>query len=373
MAVKKLEMRSSTKKKYLTLAGMLLFYIVMIISFGSLKNAMQGWLISICFNVILAVSLNLTVGILGDLSLGHAGFMCVGAFVGAFLSKLIYVMNPEMNEILRILIALAAGGVMAGVFGFLIGAVVLRLSGDYLAIVTLAFGEIIWKLCQSVNVLLTENGLKFKLGTIGFGAQEGGTVICNGAQGIYDIGKLGKRELFTVAFIMAFITVWIILNLIHSQRGRAIKAIRDNKIAAESIGLNLKKYKLTALTISAFFAGIGGVLFAFYNGQAVAGASDYGYTMSINILVFVVLGGMNSTLGAIIAATVLTVLPGWLRFLSTYRMLIYSIVLIVIMLFRSSPELRAALDRVTAPVSGFFKGLFGRKKKAAAGKENANG
>lgn len=140
MAVKKLEMRSSTKKKYLTLAGMLLFYIVMIISFGSLKNAMQGWLISICFNVILAVSLNLTVGILGDLSLGHAGFMCVGAFVGAFLSKLIYVMNPEMNEILRIIIALAAGGVMAGVFGFLIGAVVLRLSGDYLAIVTLARG-----------------------------------------------------------------------------------------------------------------------------------------------------------------------------------------------------------------------------------------
>lgn len=373
MAVKKLEMRSSTKKKYLTLAGMLLFYIVMIVSFGSLKNAMQGWLISICFNVILAVSLNLTVGILGDLSLGHAGFMCVGAFVGAFLSKVIYVLNPGMNEIVRILISLIAGGVTAGIFGFLIGAVVLRLSGDYLAIVTLAFGEIIWKLCQSVNILLTENGLKFKLGTVGFGAQEGGTVICNGAQGIYDIGKLGKRELFTVAFIMAFITVWIILNLIHSQRGRAIKAIRDNRIAAESIGLNLKKYKLTALIISAFFAGIGGVLFAFYNGQAVAGASDYGYTMSINILVFVVLGGMNSTLGAIIAATVLTVLPGWLRFLSTYRMLIYSIVLIVIMLFRSSPELRAVLERVTGAVAGFFKGLLGKKKKAAAGKENANG
>lgn len=368
LAAKWKNMRASTRKKLLMLGGMLVVFAILqlLLSLDLLSNQIQSWLVPCCYNIILAVSLNLTVGILGELSLGHAGFMCVGAFVGAFVSKYFDTVNPDLSAWIRLPLALVLGGIVAGLFGLIVGVPVLRLNGDYLAIVTLAFGEIIWNLFNVTRVSLDNGSFKVGVGGTGLSNLSADAVpLVDGSLGITSVPRLGKGG-FAIAFVLAFLTVLLVMNLIHSRTGRAIKAIRDNRIAAESIGINITKYKLIALVVSAFLAGIAGVLYAHNAGQAVATQADYGYVMSINILVFVVLGGMGSTLGSMIAAVVLTILPEWLRFLSDYRMLIYAVVLIGMMLVNGSPAIKAVVDRGRQAVKQKIKNLFIRQPKKEA-------
>lgn len=361
-------LRGSTKKKLGILLGLCAAYAVMqiLIALGLVGSHMQGLLVQMCFNILLAVSLNLTVGVLGELSLGHAGFMCIGAYVGALFS----VMTESSIEQwwIRFPLALLIGGLLAGLFGFLIGIPVLRLRGDYLAIVTLAFGEIIWNLCSVMFIAKDDNGYHFQIGGTGIADLQGNiSNIANGAQGINGLPRIPDQNqtLFTVGFILVIITVWLILNFIHSRAGRAVKAIRDNRIAAESVGINITKYKLIALTISAFFAGIAGVMYSQYSGMALPTQAAYGYPMSINILVFVVLGGMGSTLGSIVGAVVLTLVPEWLRnwtFLREWfdidpgqvRMLLYAIILIVVMLLNHSETFKTLLARIKSGLKGLL-------------------
>lgn len=309
---------------------------------GNMSSLMKGLLVPLCIYVILAVSLNLTVGILGELSLGHAGFMCVGAFAGAFFTKSMESAIPSVG--VRFFLALLIGALVAGLFGILIGIPVLRLKGDYLAIVTLAFGEIIKNLINVMYIGKDGSGFHFSIkDTMSLGMDETGVVIIKGAQGITGTPKAAT---FTIGIILVLITLFIVLNLINSRTGRAIMSIRDNRIAAESIGINITKYKLMAFAISAALAGVAGVLYAHNISSLAATPKSFGYNMSIMILVFVVLGGLGNIRGSIIAAVVLTMLPEMLRGLNNYRMLIYAVVLIVMMIFNSSPkaiELRSVL------------------------------
>ncbi len=321
---------------------------------GHMTSLLRGILVPLCMYSILAISLNLTVGILGELSLGHAGFMCVGAFSGAFLTKCLENLLPNLQ--LRFFLAILIGAAVAGICGILIGIPVLRLKGDYLAIVTLAFGEIIKNLINVMYIGLDKSGFHFSIkDTMSLGMDETGVVIIKGAQGITGTPKAST---FLIAVVLLLITLFIVLNLIHSRTGRAIMSIRDNRIAAESIGINITKYKLMAFSISAALAGVAGVLYAHNLSTLAATPKNFGYNMSIMILVFVVLGGLGNIRGSMIAAVVLTLLPELLRGLNDYRMLIYAVVLIVMMLFNSSPraiELRSVLLE-----------RFRRKKEPAA-------
>ncbi len=335
--MKKLKLNKNTKENVVTYGLVIAAWLVMeiLISGGKVSSLMQGLLVPLCVYVILAVSLNLTVGILGELSLGHAGFMCVGAFTGAFFSR--YMQEVITVGILRFILAILIGAIFAGIIGFLIGMPVLRLRGDYLAIVTLAFGEIIQNIINVLYIGRDSDGLHFSMkDSLSLGLKEDGDVIINGAQGITGTPK---DSTFTIGVILIIITLIIVLNLIHSRDGRAIMSIRDNLIAAESIGINITKYKLMAFSISAALAGVAGVLYAHNLNNLMATPKNFGYNMSIMILVFVVLGGIGNIKGSIISAIILTLLPELLRGLSNYRMLIYSIVLIVMMLFNWSPKL----------------------------------
>ena len=301
---------------------------------GSMTSLLRGLLVPLCIYAILAVSLNLTVGILGELSLGHAGFLCVGAFAGAFFTQCMESAIPSVG--LRFFLALILGAVVAGIFGILIGIPVLRLKGDYLAIVTLAFGEIIKNLINVMYVGRDSSGFHFSIkDTTSLGLDETGVVIIKGAQGITGTPRAAT---FTIGMLLLLLTLFIVLNLMHSRTGRAIMAIRDNRIAAESIGIHVTKYKLMAFSISAALAGVAGVMYAHSLSTLAATSNNFGYNKSITILVFVVLGGLGNIRGSIIAAVVLTALPELLRGLNDYRMLIYAIVLIAMMLFNSSPK-----------------------------------
>lgn len=332
--MKKLVLNKQTKNNLITYAIVVVAYIVVqiLIAAGALSYHMQGMLVSVCTYIIMAISLNLTVGILGELSLGHAGFMCVGAFLGAIFSismKDVITFSP-----LRFLLALIIGAVSAGIIGFLIGMPVLRLKGDYLAIVTLAFGEIIKNLFNILYLGVDENGVHMSTkDTISLGLSDSGTVIVKGAQGVTGMPQDAN---FTIGAILILLTLFIVLHLIQSRDGRAIMSIRDNQIAAESVGIHVSKYKLMAFTISAALAGMAGAFYVHSYGNMSSSVFDY--NLSIMILVFVVLGGIGSIRGSIIAATVLTLLPELLRFMSQYRMLVYAIVLIAMMLFNWSPK-----------------------------------
>ena len=329
-------MNKTTKSNLITylLVVVIYFAVQALVMTGGLSSLMQGLLVPLCAYIILAVSLNLTVGILGELSLGHAGFMCVGAFSSAFFSKCMTDVIPSAG--LRFFFALVIGAVMAGVFGILIGIPVLRLKGDYLAIVTLAFGEIIKNIVNIMFIGKDANGFHFSTkDAISLGMESDGVIIVNGPQGITGTPK---DSTFTIGVILILITLFIVLNLIHSRSGRAIMAIRDNRIAAESVGINVTKYKLMAFSISAALAGVAGVIYAHNLATLTAQPKNFGYNMSIMILVFVVLGGIGNIRGSIIAAIVLTLLPEMLRGLSDYRMLIYAVVLIVMMLYNWSPK-----------------------------------
>ncbi len=323
------------------------FILVQILeSTGNLSSLLKGLLVPLCVYVILAVSLNLVVGISGELSLGHAGFMCVGAFASAFFSKA--TATTIASNGIRFFIAILIGAVVAGIFGILIGTPVLRLRGDYLAIVTLAFGEIIKNVINVFYVGIDSHGVHFSMrDQFSLGMEPDGTVILNGPQGITGVPKCST---FLIGVILILITLFIVLNLIDSRDGRAIMSIRDNRIAAESIGINITKYKLMAFTVSAALAGVAGALYS--HNLATLQASKFNFNTSILALVFVVLGGIGNIRGSIIAAVVLTALPELLRGLADYRMLIYSIVLIAMMLFNWAPK---ALEWRERYLGRFFK------------------
>lgn len=323
-------------------------FIQILTATGNINSLLKGILVPICIYVILAVSLNLTVGILGELSLGHAGFMCVGAFSGAFLNHAMKHTIPNVQ--VRFILALIVGAVVAAGFGILIGIPVLRLKGDYLAIVTLAFGEIIKNVINVLYVGIDSRGIHVSLKDLSsLHLEPSGEVIIKGAQGITGTPKAAT---FTIGIILVLMTLLIVLNMISSRTGRAIMAIRDNRIAAESVGINVTKYKLLAFSVSAALAGVAGVLYAHNLATLAATPKNFGYNMSIMILVFVVLGGIGNIRGSIISAILLTLLPEALRGLNNYRMLIYAIVLITMMIFTSSPKVIRMKERFI----GSFKG-----------------
>lgn len=336
MLAAKMKSNKVLRSNLITFGMVIGVYIIIqiLVAAGAVSSLVRGLLVPLCTYAILAVSLNLTVGILGELSLGHAGFMCIGAFSSAFFSRCMQDVIPLAG--IRFTIAILIGALTAGVFGFLIGIPVLRLKGDYLAIVTLAFGEIAKNIINMLYVGIDESGIHFSTrNSLELNLSENGVVIIQGAQGI--TGTPNDSS-FTVGILLLLITLVVILNLIHSRDGRAIMAIRDNTIAAESVGINITRYKLMAFSISASFAGIAGVLYAHNLSSLSATSKNFGYNMSIMILVFVVLGGIGNIRGSIIAAVVLTLLPELLRGLNDYRMLIYAVVLIAMMLFNWAPS-----------------------------------
>lgn len=322
----------NTRSNLITVGTIILIYLAcqVLIGAGMMSFLMKGLLMQFCYYGMLAISLNLTVGILGELSLGHAGFMCIGAFTGAFFSKCM--INVIQNTFIRFSLALLVGALSAAVFGVIIGVVVLRVRGDYLAIVTLAFGEIVKNVLNALHIGIDSDGFHAAMGAGKLELKEGGTMIIDGAQGIIGIPR---NSTFTISVIFLILTYIIISNLVNSRSGRAIMAIRDNRIAAESVGIEVTKFKILAFTISATFAGLAGVIYA-HNINTLE-SSKFGYNMSIMILVFVVLGGIGNIRGSMISAVILTLLPEYLRFLKNYRMLIYAIVLIVMMIFNWSP------------------------------------
>ena len=272
-------------------------------------------------SIILAVSLSLVVGFLGELSLGHAGFMCVGAYIGGKVSALLV---PSLgNGLVALLIALVVGCAAAAVCGVIVGIPALRLRGDYLAIVTLAFGEIVKSLFQNTSD-------KSFGGTLGL-----------------DTPRYDKTYLFVIAFVLVLVTLAIVQNYIRSKHGRAVTAIRDNEIAARASGINVTKYKLLTFILSAALAGMAGVLYSYsnYNVQSL----KFGYNYSIEILVMVVLGGMGNINGSIVAAVLITWLNTWLPTkltgdLAVLQNLLYALVLIVIVIYNNAPKLKAFRD-----------------------------
>ncbi len=348
-------MEKVEKMKKKSFQNNLITYAIVIVAFvimqawdasGTLSSLLSGMLVLLCVYVILAISLNLVVGISGELSLGHAGFVCVGAFASAFFSKCTETVIPV--TMVRFLIAIVIGALVAAIFGFLIGIPVLRLRGDYLAIVTLAFGEIIKNVINVFYIGIDSHGFHVSMkDQFALNMEADGRVILAGPQGITNINRCST---FLIGFILILISLFVVLNLINSRDGRAIMAIRDNRIAAESIGINVTKYKLMAFTVSAAMAGMAGALYA--HTLSTLQSSKFDFNFSILILVFVVLGGIGSMRGSIIAAVLLTILPEMLRFLSNYRMLIYAIILIAMMLINWSPR---ALDARERFMSRFFR------------------
>ena len=349
----------TTRSNSITYGIVILAFGVMqaLVSAGKVTNSLAGQLVPICVYVCLAISLNLTVGILGELSLGHAGFMSVGAFTGVVTAMSLQSAIPSGP--VRLLLAIVVGGIMAAAAGVIVGVPVLRLQGDYLAIVTLAFGEIIKNILNNLYVGLDAAGLHFSMKSTDALGMTDGKVLINGPMGATGVTKLST---FVAGFILVLVVLTVTLNLIRSRSGRAIMAIRDNRIAAESVGINITKYKLMAFVTSAALAGMAGALYAMNYSTIVPKKFDF--NTSILILVFVVLGGMGNIRGSIIAATVLTILPEALRAMNDYRMLIYAIVLILVMLVTNNPILKNIRDAVVSKLK--FWTLF-KKKEATEG------
>ena len=357
--MKKLKsLKATTKVDFATYLGVIAAFVIVSLlkNGGFLNRSLTGMLVPICCYIVMAVSLNLTVGILGELSLGHAGFMSVGAFSGVIAAMSLQ--NAVPLGWARLVIALAAGAAFAALAGFIVGVPVLRLRGDYLAIVTLAFGEIIKELINCLLVGCDENGLHIAFNISGtltiddLGMSPGGTAIIKGAQGATGTEKLAS---FGAGFILVMLTLVIVLNLVRSRTGRAVMAIRDNRIAAESVGVNVTKYKMIAFITSAALAGAAGALYGL-NYSSLA-ASKFDFNTSILVLVYVVLGGLGNIWGSIIAAAVLYILPEALRQFSDYRMLVYAIVLILVMLATNNPTIKNFLGR--------FKPRRSHRKEAA--------
>ena len=329
-----------------------------LIAGGMLSSQIKGLLVPICAYVVMAVSLNLTVGILGELSLGHAGFMSVGAFAGIVTTTCLADVIPLAP--LRLAVAVIVGAVFAAIAGVIVGVPVLRLKGDYLAIVTLAFGEIIKNIVNVMYLGFDESGLHFSLVEQKFQLSDTGTMIINGPIGVSGVTKIST---FTSGVVLILVTLFFVLNFINSRTGRAVMAVRDNKIAADSIGISVTRYKLLAFVVSAAFAGAAGTLYAM-NFSTVT-AAKFDFNTSILVLVFVVLGGLGNIWGSIVAAALLTLLPELLRGLSNYRMLIYAVLLIAMMLFNNSSLKKRMLEKRG------MKQMEKLEKTAKSGKEGA--
>ncbi len=298
---------------------------------GMMSRSVAGLLCRIGYSIILAVSLNLVVGFLGELSLGHAGFMCVGAYLGCYAAN--FLNTVISNQVAVLIIAMVIGGLCAAVFGFIIGLPALRLKGDYLAIVTLAFGEIVRTVFKNVDAFGGAMGLSTK--------------------------TVKTTTLFIVSFIAILAMLFVVQNLIRSKHGRAITAIRDNEIAAKAMGINVTFYKLFVFVIAAFFAGVAGALYGHYTTPILY--SFFSYNYSIEILVMVVLGGMGSINGSIIAATLITVINFILQNqlagdLASYKLLIYALILIVVVIFNNAPALKPIKEKFD------IKKLFPKKE-----------
>ena len=327
-----------------------LFIIVQALSStGNLSRLLMGLLVPLCVYTIASVSLNLVVGFSGELSLGHAGFMCVGAFSSALFSQ---VAADSIPQVPRFILAILVGAAVAALFGVIIGIPVLRLRGDYLAIVTLAFGEIFKNLINVLYIGVDDKGIH---------VEAGGKQILKGALGISGTATLYKdikSYFFLIGVLLLLLTLFIVQNLVNSRSGRAIMSTRDNRIAAESVGINITRYKLLAFTISAALAGVAGVLYA--HNLSLLKVSVFDYNMSILVLVYVVLGGIGNIRGSIIATIILYALPELLRGFANYRMLIYAIVLIIMMLFNWAPAARDWRARMVEK----FKGKKEKKEVA---------
>ena len=298
---------------YVVVAAFAIFFSVLH-STGNLERSTRFLLEKITYSAVLAVSLCLVVGFLGELSLGHAAFMGLGAYIGGYMETYVYASFTDAAPLVSIIVSMLIGGLVAAFFGLIIGLPALRLKGDYLAIVTLAFGEIVRTVFQNSGT---------------FGAELG-------------MDTYRYKEIFIVGFVVLLITMFVVQNLVRSKQGRAIMAIRDNEIAARSMGINVTYYKLMVFMLSAFFAGIAGVLFS--NTNRVS-SGTFGYSYSIDILVMVVLGGMRSISGVIVSAVLITwintelatVLTGNLAALQN---VIYSLILIGIVVFNHAPGLK---------------------------------
>ena len=298
---------------------------------GLLNRYYSGILIMIMINIILAASLNITVGILGQISLGHAGFMSVGAYSAGLFLK-----SGLMQGLPAYLCALLLGGLAALILGFLVGIPSLRLKGDYLAIITLAFGEIVRVFIEYFD-------------------------FTGGAQGLSGIPTQKNMPLI---YLICVISVLLMYSMMTSRHGRLILAIREDEIAAEASGVNLSRSKIFAFAYSAMFAGIAGAVYAQYMG--LLSARQFGTTASIDILVMVVLGGMGSFTGSILSAIALTILPEFLRAIHEYRMILYSLALIIVMLYRPS----GLLGREEFQISKILTWLFPERKKPQGKEED---
>ena len=356
MAMKKTLLNKDRKMNFVTYAVVIAAFVIMqtLSSQGKLGSAVTGYLVPVCCYIVLAVSLNLLVGVCGELSLGHAGFMGIGAFSGVVLATLLK--NSVPSPLLRLILAMAFGGLLAGVIGFIIGIPVLRLRGDYLAIVTLAFGEIMKNLIGNMYVGTDESGFRFAIATAKPKLVGKGKWILSGAMGITGIKRIST---FAVGFGLILFTLFVVLNLINSREGRAIKAVRDNRIAAESVGINVTTFRMKAFVVSACLAGMAGALYGL--NFSSLDSTKFNFNTSINILVFVVLGGMGNILGSVISATVLYILPEAMRGLADYRMIIYAVVLILVMLFTWSPKVK----EINSVFVDKLRRLFHRKEAKA--------
>lgn len=348
--MKKLQTNKQSFHAVLTFGIVIVSYIIMqtLSSMGVLKSSVNGYLVPVTAYIVLAVSLNLLVGVCGELSLGHAGFMGVGAFTGIVTAALLK--GVIASSVLRLSVAMIVGGLMAGTLGFLIGIPVLRLRGDYLAIVTLAFGEILKNIIGNMYIGTDAEGVHFAISTSKMDLLEGGKYIIAGPKGATGVEKLAS---FPMGFVLVLFTLFVVLNLINSKEGRAIKAIKENRIAAESVGINVTSFRMKAFVISACLAGMAGALFGL-NYSSVT-ASKFNFNTSINILVFVVLGGMGNILGSVISATVLYILPEAMRALEDYRMILYAVVLIIVMLFTWSPKFKEMVSMISVKVKTIFR------------------
>ena len=300
---------------YIVIFAATVLFTVMSFS-GALKSSDIYMLEKIAIAIMLAVSLSMVVGFLGELSLGHAGFMCVGAYLGG---KSAVLLEPIIGEFPALFVSLIIGGLVAALFGVIIGLPALRLRGDYLAIVTLAFGEIV----RSVFMNSSDESFGGSLGL--------------------DTPRFDKNYLFIIAFVLVLACLAVMQNLIRSKHGRAITSIRDNEIAAKATGINVTKYKLVVFTVSSFFAGIAGVLYSYSN--YTVQSTKFSYNYSIEILVMVVLGGMGNINGSIIAATLITFLDVILQKyltgnLAVLQDLFYALILIVLVIYNNAPSLK---------------------------------
>ena len=320
----------------------LVLQILMLPEVGVIPTYDQQVVLKICIDAILALGLNLITGITGQFSLGHAGFMSLGAYASAF-----YILRSSADgqvDVGSMLVALLLGGAVAGIVGLLIGIPTLRLKGDYLAIATLGFGEI-------VRVLIENSGPD----------------TFNGAAGLSGIPLYTN---FLAVFIALAITFFFIRNMMKSSFGRACVAVREDEIAAESMGVNLTRTKVMAFVIGAFFAGVAGALYSGFIGSIQP--KDFGFMKSIDILMIVVLGGLGNIWGTVIAAVLLNIVSTMLQDFAEIRMIIYAALLIIIMLVKSGEtpffvRIRKALGDGKDFVFGLIKKLFKRPAKGADG------